>query len=133
MIENVGYGIVLTDSSDFNFIHLNYFVDNNLDYTYIQFYESQAYDGSGTNQWFDEDSETGNYWSDWNKKVSFPIPPADTPPPPPPPPPAPPEQIPPPNIPPPPPPPPPPVSVGYTIDGPWNILDEYPLKIKKPK
>ena len=126
IIENTFYGLVLDLTSQNNFVYLNYFIDNNIDGT------SQGYDGTNwSNLWYNEDTKKGNYWSDWKKIPSFPIPPPNLPPPPPPPPPGPPDDIPPPDIPPPPPPPPPVGKPGYPIDGPYNVMDIYPLKIKK--
>ena len=62
--KNEGYGIYLA-MSFYNIIHHNNFEDNNLGGT------SQAYDDGENNIWYDEATEEGNYWSEWNKKRPY--------------------------------------------------------------
>ncbi|MCE7748666.1 MAG: hypothetical protein GPJ51_09715 [Candidatus Heimdallarchaeota archaeon] len=60
MFENQRNGVYL-DRSDYNLIHHNKFISNNLEG------KSQAYDSSSRNenQWYDEAAKEGNYWNDF--------------------------------------------------------------------
>jgi parallel beta-helix repeat protein len=56
--ENGHFGITLF-FSNYNLLHHNNLIDNNITYT------SQAYDGQ-ENNWYDTEKLEGNYWSDYN-------------------------------------------------------------------
>ncbi|MFX0172348.1 MAG: hypothetical protein ACFE9L_10535 [Candidatus Hodarchaeota archaeon] len=47
-----------------HFIHQNNFIGNGL-------YASQAYDNGTNNQWYNETTMEGNYWSDHNETGSY--------------------------------------------------------------
>jgi len=53
-----GYGVYLTENSDNNSIHHNSFIYNTN--------SSQANDNGTYNQWFDTETNEGNYWSDYS-------------------------------------------------------------------
>ena len=65
--ENEEYGIFIRSDSDYNIIHHNTFVNNNLGGT------SQAYDEGSNNIWYDTETNEGNYWSDWSGIGSYSI------------------------------------------------------------
>ncbi|MHA2357259.1 MAG: NosD domain-containing protein [Candidatus Heimdallarchaeaceae archaeon] len=62
--ENKKYGVYLQKSNG-NSLHHNTFVDNNLDGN------SQAYDDTGNNTWYELETEEGNYWNEWSKRRSY--------------------------------------------------------------
>ncbi|MHA1401270.1 MAG: right-handed parallel beta-helix repeat-containing protein [Candidatus Heimdallarchaeaceae archaeon] len=66
LVENFGYGITL-ESSHNTTIYNNIFIDNNLAG------DSQGYDDTGDNYWYNPDTEQGNYWSDWNNIGNYSI------------------------------------------------------------
>ena len=59
-VENLFYGVAIHSSSTFNIVHHNAFIDNN------PLEDSQAWDSAVYNTWYDEDTEEGNYWSNWD-------------------------------------------------------------------
>jgi len=61
LIENNGYyGIFVVQTSDYNQIHHNWFINN-----FIEF-GSQAWDDGDSNMWYLVYTLEGNYWSNWN-------------------------------------------------------------------
>ncbi len=70
--ENREYGVCITDfESTWNRIYGNYFICNNLAGTEYGF--SQAYDRSYNNRWYDFDSNTGNFWTDYEGEGEYSI------------------------------------------------------------
>ncbi len=65
--RNQDYGLYINYASDVNIIHHNTFIDNNFGGY------SQACDDGTENIWFDEETEEGNYWSDWHMEMPYPI------------------------------------------------------------
>ena len=61
LLRNSEYGVFLDDDSNRNKIHHNDFIDNNENGT--EYGESQGYDAGFGNEWYDTDSDEGNYWS----------------------------------------------------------------------
>lgn len=59
--QNGGYGIEVSETSDNNSIHHNSFVQNG----------AQACDDGSYNQWYDEKTLEGNYWSDYSGTGSY--------------------------------------------------------------
>ncbi|MHA1200152.1 MAG: NosD domain-containing protein, partial [Candidatus Heimdallarchaeaceae archaeon] len=71
LLRNVRYGVrINTLLSSGNIIHSNYFICNNLNGT--EDGNSQAYDESFSN-WYDEDTNTGNYYSDYSGESEYQI------------------------------------------------------------
>ena len=64
LVGNGAYGIELSGDSDINVIHHNDFVANGQN-------TSQAYDNGTDNQWYEETTMEGNYWSDYNGTGSY--------------------------------------------------------------
>jgi parallel beta-helix repeat protein len=58
LIESHGHGLYFFTGSDNNLIHINFFIDNSN--------TPQAYDGGISNQWYNADTNQGNYWSDYS-------------------------------------------------------------------
>ena len=57
--ENKNYGVILGRYTEFNSVHHNHFIDNNLGGS------SQAYDHGFNNVWYDTTTKEGNWWNDW--------------------------------------------------------------------
>ena len=57
--ENEQHAVYITSNSDYNMIHHNSFIDNNLEGT------SQAYSEYAVEWWYDIVLLEGNYWNDW--------------------------------------------------------------------
>ena len=66
IMNNTEYGIYLYSSANAN-IYSNFFIDNNFQGS------SQAYDSGQENIWYNNTTQIGNYWSDWNGIGSYPI------------------------------------------------------------
>lgn len=54
---SASYGIYFADAGNNNLIHHNDFFENSV--------SSQALDDGYNNQWYDDSTNEGNYWSDW--------------------------------------------------------------------
>ncbi len=65
--ENNEFGIFLDSNSDNNIIHHSVFIDNNLGGT------CQACDEGTNNTWYEEATEEGNYWNEWNEEEPYSI------------------------------------------------------------
>ena len=66
LFNNSEYGFFSDLTSNFNKIHHNYFYENNIGE------ESQAFDDSRDNQWFDNmENHEGNYWSDYSGEGKY--------------------------------------------------------------
>jgi len=63
--KNTDYGIFMDESAERNTVHHNSFIDNNLLGT------SQALDDGNENVWYEESSEEGNYWNEWESKKPY--------------------------------------------------------------
>ncbi|MCG3226623.1 MAG: right-handed parallel beta-helix repeat-containing protein [Candidatus Heimdallarchaeota archaeon] len=66
-IENLYHGVAIHSASTMNIVHHNAFINNN------PFEASQALDSAVLNTWYDETTQKGNYWSDWNVSFAYPI------------------------------------------------------------
>ncbi len=72
LLRNRKYGVkIATLLSTWNVIHHNYFICNNLGGTEYGF--SQAFDDSYNNKWYDDDSSTGNFWTDYEGEGEYSI------------------------------------------------------------
>ncbi len=60
--ENIKYGINVDDDSVGNIFYQNDFINNNLEGT--EQGNAQAFDSGVVNKWYNEETSTGNYWSD---------------------------------------------------------------------
>ncbi|MHA1197950.1 MAG: right-handed parallel beta-helix repeat-containing protein [Candidatus Heimdallarchaeaceae archaeon] len=79
ILENKAYGVFIKDDCNNNKIYHNLFIRNNLEGS------SQAYEScknninddddctNSNNIWFNEETNTGNHWSDWNSGKPYPI------------------------------------------------------------
>ncbi|MEM4308931.1 MAG: NosD domain-containing protein, partial [Thermoplasmata archaeon] len=63
--NNTNYGVYITSGSIDNTIHHNNFIGNNGATKGISG-NCQAYDNCGGNNWYNNSSKEGNYWSNWN-------------------------------------------------------------------
>ena len=63
--DNGAYGVALVANSNYNIIHHNSFIDNNIEGI------SQGYDSGKKNRWYDKETEEGNYWSDWKEDSPY--------------------------------------------------------------
>ncbi|MCE7743357.1 MAG: hypothetical protein GOP50_12975 [Candidatus Heimdallarchaeota archaeon] len=63
--NNSEYGIEISRSSQYNTIHHNSFLDNNMGR------QSQALDDGEYNIWYEVETKEGNYWSSWNSKEPY--------------------------------------------------------------
>jgi parallel beta-helix repeat protein len=59
------YGVYLNANSDNNILHHNTFINNSN--------SPQAYDDGSNNQWFDTETNEGNYWSDYSETGPYQI------------------------------------------------------------
>jgi parallel beta-helix repeat protein len=66
-LDNIGYGVVIDETSSNNLIHHNAFVRNKIGSL------SQGYDAGQNNTWYEEATQEGNYWSNWNGTISYDI------------------------------------------------------------
>lgn len=66
-IENLYHGVAIHSASTMNIVHHNAFINNN------PFEASQALDSAVLNTWYDETTQKGNYWSNWNVSFAYPI------------------------------------------------------------
>jgi parallel beta-helix repeat protein len=66
-IENIYYGVAIHSASTMNIVHHNAFINNN------PLESSQALDSAVMNTWYDEATEKGNYWSDWDGNFAYSI------------------------------------------------------------
>ncbi|MHA1687590.1 MAG: NosD domain-containing protein [Candidatus Heimdallarchaeaceae archaeon] len=73
IIANSDTGIYLSDS-DGNLLYLNILVSNGYEYYQSLGILSQAKDDNGNNTWYNNDTQTGNYWSEWLKNEPYIIP-----------------------------------------------------------
>ncbi len=72
LLRNRKYGVkIATLLSTWNVIHHNYFICNNLNGTEDGY--SQAFDDSYNNKWYDDDSSTGNFWTDYEGEGEYSI------------------------------------------------------------
>ncbi|MFX1282363.1 MAG: right-handed parallel beta-helix repeat-containing protein [Promethearchaeota archaeon] len=60
--HNTEYGVTLSDESSNNIIYSNRFIDNGV----TKNFNSQAYDDSMNNSWYDSSRSVGNCWSDYS-------------------------------------------------------------------
>lgn len=65
LLQNQMYGIYLGSGSNYNIIHHNSFINNNLEGT------SQAYDEGIRNYWYDVNAMEGNHWSGWGENNTY--------------------------------------------------------------
>ncbi len=66
-LDNTGYGVMIDDTSSNNLVHHNAFVKNRFGSI------SQGYDAGQNNTWYEEVTQEGNYWSNWNGTISYEI------------------------------------------------------------
>ncbi|MHA2309372.1 MAG: right-handed parallel beta-helix repeat-containing protein, partial [Candidatus Heimdallarchaeaceae archaeon] len=66
-IENLYHGVAIHSASTMNIVHHNAFINNN------PFENSQALDSAVLNTWYDETTQKGNYWSDWDGSFAYSI------------------------------------------------------------
>ena len=66
-LDNIGYGVMIDDTSSNNLIHHNTFVKNKIGST------SQGYDTGQNNTWYEEATQEGNYWSNYNGTIRYDI------------------------------------------------------------
>ncbi len=64
--DNIGHGVSIGMNSEDNIIHHNRFINNCYGYPPGHPQGFQDYDESPNNLWYDNSTNEGNYWSDWN-------------------------------------------------------------------
>ncbi|MFW9852791.1 MAG: NosD domain-containing protein [Candidatus Thorarchaeota archaeon] len=70
-LENAIYAITFAAYCNYNIIHHNSFINNNLEA--VSEGGSQAADYGTNNTWYDVSTNEGNYWNEWKSKKPYPI------------------------------------------------------------